>query len=136
MTFCGKSESLLFNFPRTRDQRAPGRSSRHRWVPDYGRIDRGDGSISFIMHDRKRLAVFPSSQSCSEGGQRCGRVRRRSVAAPLVALCATLGRWEDCEALSIVQCERDRAAPPLNSTVILNRFTGTWSPGDELGDPI
>ena len=41
-------------------------------------------------------------------------------AAALAALRATLGRLEDCSGLPIVHDERDRAVPPLDSTVILD----------------
>ena len=51
------------------------RPSSWKGVQDYGRIERGHGSISPTMHDRKPGAVFPASQSCSEGGQSCCRVR-------------------------------------------------------------
>ena len=61
-------------------------------VQDYGRIEREHGSISFIMHDRKPGAVFPASQSCSEGGQSCCRVRGSALivaaAYPAAALTA------------------------------------------------
>ena len=45
------------------------RPSSWKGVFDYGRIERGHGSISFIMHHQKPGAVFPASQRCSEGGQ-------------------------------------------------------------------
>ena len=73
LTVCGKFESLLF--PRTMEQRTPWKSSHWNRVQYYGRIERGDGSISFIMHHRKPAAVFPASQRCLEGGQSCCRIR-------------------------------------------------------------
>ena len=58
------------------EQRAPWKSSRWNRVQDYGRIERGIGSISFIMHHHgKPVAVFLASQSCSEGGESWCRVR-------------------------------------------------------------
>ena len=36
--------------------------------------------------------------------------------------------------LSIVHDERDRAAPPLDSTAILDPIPGTWSPGVRCPD--
>ena len=41
------------------------RPSSWNRVQHYGRIERGDGSISFIMHHRKPAAVFPGSQRFS-----------------------------------------------------------------------
>ena len=42
----------------------------------------------------------------------------------------------DCSGLWMVHDERDRAVPPFDSTVMLDRIPGTWSPGDEPGDPV
>ena len=52
-------------------------------VQHYGRIERGGGSISFIMHYRKPTAVSPGSQRRSEGGQLVpGSMRGRSEVVP------------------------------------------------------
>ena len=68
------------------------RPSSWNRVQHYGRIERGDGSISFIMHHRKPGAVFLASQRCSEGGQSWCRVRDSALimaaAYPAAALAA------------------------------------------------
>ena len=38
-------------------------------VQDYGRIEQGHGSVSFIMHNRKPAAVSLGSPRCLEGRQ-------------------------------------------------------------------
>ena len=36
----------------------------------------------------------------------------------------------------MVHDERDRTVHPFDSTVMLDPIPGTWSPGDEPGDPV
>ena len=91
------------------------------------------------MHHQKPGAVFPASQRCSEGGQSCCRVRGSALimaaaypAPALTALRAMLGRWGDCSGLPMVHDERDRAVPPLNSTVILDPLQRLDLPGARL----
>ena len=69
-------------------QTAPWKPSRWDRVQHCVRIERGDGSISSIVHHRKPAAVSPGSQRCSEGAQ--------------------VGPWGDCSGLSMVHDERDR----------------------------
>jgi hypothetical protein len=58
--FLWQISSLLF--PRTMEQSCSREIKPRKGVQDYGRIERGHGSISFIMHHRKPAAVFPASQ--------------------------------------------------------------------------
>ena len=48
----------------------------------------------------------------------------------------TLGILRDCSGLWMVHDERDPAVESFDSTVMLDPIPGTWSPGDEPGDPV
>ena len=86
-------------------------------VQHYGRIERGDGSNSFIMHHRKPVAVSPGSQRRSEGAQSSSGLISMEHAVPSALRFATKSQWKTFEVLTtfcglhmILQFKESRSA--------------------------
>ena len=134
MTVCEIFESLLF--PRAMEQRAPWKSSRWNRVQHFGRTERFDGCSHLYeiapYEARYSLPGVPEYQTGRWWGEpRIDFVAPRATSAQSDAL----GPLEDCSGLRMVHIEMAAAVESFGSTEMLDSIPGTWSPGDEPGDP-